>query len=163
MKPDLILIDYVDLLRSKKTNRERKDEIDDIYLSTKGLARQLDVPIWSVSQVNRQGAQDDIIEGHKAAGSYDKMMVTDFAASLSRKKEDKINGTGRWHIMKNRYGMDGLTFGAKADVSTGTFEIVSEGEIESIAPQQPQSYINEGSNNFSLETKQNAAQFLSNI
>ena len=163
MKPDLIIIDYVDLLRSKKTNRERKDEIDDIYLSTKGLARQLDIPIWSVSQVNRQGAQDDIIEGHKAAGSYDKMMVTDFAASLSRKKEDKINGTGRWHIMKNRYGMDGLTFGAKADVSTGTFEIVSEEEIESIAPQQPQSYINEGSNNFSLETKQNAAQFLSNI
>jgi len=102
MKPDLVIIDYVDLLRSKKNSKERKDEIDDIYLSTKGLARQLDIPIWSVSQVNRQGAQDDIIEGHKAAGSYDKMMVTDFAASLSRKKEDKINGTGRWHIMKNR-------------------------------------------------------------
>ena len=59
--------------------------------------------------------------------------------------------------------MDGLTFGAKADVSTGTFEIVPEEEIESIAPQQPQSYINGGSNNFSIETKQNAAQFLSNI
>ena len=163
MKPDLVIIDYVDLLRSKKNSKERKDEIDDIYLSTKGLARHLDIPIWSVSQVNRQGAQDDIIEGHKAAGSYDKMMVTDFAASLSRKKEDKINGTGRWHIMKNRYGMDGLTFGAKADVSTGTFEIVSEEELENIQPQQPQSYINEGSNNFSLETRETAAQFLSNI
>ena len=30
-KPDLIIIDYVDLLSSRKTNRERKDEIDDIY------------------------------------------------------------------------------------------------------------------------------------
>ena len=163
MKPDLVIIDYVDLLKSKKTNRERKDEIDDIYLSTKGLARELDIPIWSVSQVNRQGAQDDIIEGHKAAGSYDKMMVTDFAASLSRKKEDKINGTGRWHIMKNRYGMDGLTFGAKADVSTGTFEIIPEDELDKMTPTQPQSYINEGSTNFSLETKQTAAQFLNNI
>jgi replicative DNA helicase len=163
MKPDLVIIDYVDLLRSKKTNRERKDEIDDIYLSTKGLARQLDVPIWSVSQVNRQGAQDDVIEGHKAAGSYDKMMVTDFAASLSRKKEDKINGTGRWHIMKNRYGMDGLTFGAKADVSTGTFEIIPEEELDSITPAQPQSYINEGSDNFSVNTREAASQFLQNI
>ena len=162
-KPDLVIIDYVDLLRSKKSTKERKDEIDDIYLSTKGLARQLDVPIWSVSQVNRQGAQDDIIEGHKAAGSYDKMMVTDFAASLSRKKEDKINGTGRWHIMKNRYGMDGLTFGAKADVSTGTFEIISEDELESIQPATPQSFSNEGSNNFSVETRETAAQFLTNI
>ena len=48
-KPDLIIIDYVDLLRSKRNNRERKDEIDDIYLSTKGLARELKLPIWSVS------------------------------------------------------------------------------------------------------------------
>ncbi len=54
--PDLVIIDYVDLLSSRKKNRERKDEIDDIYTSTKGLARQLDIPIWSVSQVNRAGA-----------------------------------------------------------------------------------------------------------
>jgi len=81
-KPDLIIIDYVDLLRSKRNNRERKDEIDDIYISTKGLARELKIPIWSVSQVNRAGAKDDIIEGDKAAGSYDKIMITDVAISL---------------------------------------------------------------------------------
>ena len=114
VKPDLVIIDYVDLLSSRRKNRERKDEIDDIYTSTKGLAQcNLDIPIWSVSQVNRAGAQDEIIEGDKAAGSYDKLMITDFAMSLSRKKEDKVKGTGRFHIMKNRYGMDGLTFSSK--------------------------------------------------
>ena len=125
-KPDLVIIDYVDLLSSRKTNRERKDEIDDIYQSTKGLAKQLDIPIWSVSQVNRAGAKDDVIEGDKAAGSYDKLMITDFCMSLSRKKEDKVNNTARLHIMKNRYGMDGLTFSAKADTSTGHFEVHGE-------------------------------------
>ena len=138
IKPDLIIIDYVDLLSSRKTNRERKDEIDDIYTSTKGLARQLNIPIWSVSQVNRAGAQDKIIEGDKAAGSYDKMMISDFAMSLSRKKEDKVNNTGRFHIMKNRYGMDGLTFSVNADTSTGHFEVFdyndSEDEEENLAP-----------------------------
>jgi len=125
-KPDLIIIDYVDLLRSKRKNRERKEEIDDIYISTKGLARELNLPVWSVSQVNRAGAKDDIIEGDKAAGSYDKMMVTDVAISLSRKRQDKVNGTGRFHIMKNRYGMDGLTFSVKADTSTGHFEVSTQ-------------------------------------
>jgi replicative DNA helicase len=125
-QPDLIIIDYVDLLRSKKTNRERKDEIDDIYVSTKGLARELNLPVWSVSQVNRAGAKDNIIEGDKAAGSYDKMMITDVAISLSRKKEDKVNGTGRFHIMKNRYGIDGLSYYLKADTSTGHFKIISQ-------------------------------------
>ena len=137
IKPDLVIIDYVDLLSSRRKNRERKDEIDDIYTSTKGLARQLDIPIWSVSQVNRAGAQDKIIEGDKAAGSYDKMMISDFAMSLSRKKEDKVNNTGRFHIMKNRYGMDGLTYSVQADTSTGHFEVFDYNdseETETLAP-----------------------------
>jgi replicative DNA helicase len=144
-KPDLIIIDYVDLLRSKRTNSERKEEIDDIYLSTKGLARELKIPVWSVSQVNRSGAKDDIIEGDKAAGSYDKIMITDISISLSRKKEDKIAGTGRFHIMKNRYGGDGMTFGAKVDTSTGHFEIFDDYEEneESYTPSKP---VNEFSN-----------------
>ena len=50
-------------------------------------------------------------------------MITDFSMSLSRKKEDKVKGTGRFHIMKNRYGMDGLTFSVKADTATGHFEV----------------------------------------
>ena len=125
-KPDLIIIDYIDLLSSKRTNRERKDEIDDIYTSTKGLARELKLPIWSVSQVNRAGAKDSIIEGDKAAGSYDKIMIADVALSLSRQKKDKVNGTGRFHFMKNRYGMDGMSFNAKVDTSTGHIEILNE-------------------------------------
>jgi hypothetical protein len=125
-KPDLIIIDYIDLLSSKRTNRERKDEIDDIYTSTKGLARELKLPIWSVSQVNRAGAKDNIIEGDKAAGSYDKIMIADVALSLSRQKKDKVNGTGRFHFMKNRYGMDGMSFNAKVNTSTGHIDILNE-------------------------------------
>jgi replicative DNA helicase len=136
-KADLIIIDYVDLLSTKKRTADRKGEIDDIYTSTKGLARELDLPIWSVSQVNRAGAKDNVIEGDKAAGSYDKMMITDFCMSLSRKAKDKVNGTGRFHIMKNRYGMDGLTFGVKADTSTGHFEVHDYNEDDYDNDDQP--------------------------
>ena len=136
--PDLVLIDYVDLLRANRTSKERKEEIDDVYVSTKGLARELNVPIWSVSQVNRAGANDNIIEGDKAAGSYNKMMITDFAMSLSRRRQDKASGTGRFHIMKNRYGMDGITYSAVIDTSTGHIHIdtkeMSEDDMEKEKP-----------------------------
>jgi len=134
IEPDLVIIDYVDLLKSKRNSTDRKFEIDDIYTSTKGLARELNLPIWSVSQVNRAGSKDDIIEGDKAAGSYDKMMITDVAISLSRKKEDKVNNTGRLHIMKNRYGMDGVTYQMNADTSNGHFNITGEFDEESAPP-----------------------------
>jgi replicative DNA helicase len=138
IKPDLILIDYIDLLSTRKRNVDRKGEIDDIYTSTKGLARELNLPIWSVSQVNRAGAKDDIIEGDKAAGSYDKMMITDLSLSLSRKKEDKVNGTGRLHIMKNRYGMDGLTFEVDVNTSNGHISIGDhyDEEADTVAPKK---------------------------
>lgn len=127
IKPDLVIIDYIDYLKAASNKfSERKDEIDDVYVACKGLAKELKIPIISPSQVNRMGAKDDVIEGDKAAGSYDKIMVSDFCMSLSRKKEDKINGTGRIHIMKNRYGMDGMTFGAKVDTNNGHFELTSD-------------------------------------
>ena len=152
VKPDLVIIDYIDLLATKKRNVDRKGEIDDIYTSIKGLARELDIPIWSVSQVNRAGAKDNIIEGDKAAGSYDKLMITDFSMSLSRKKEDKINGTGRLHIMKNRYGMDGFTFKADVNTSTGKIEVGDEYDGDNEENLQPNN--NNGYNNFdSLDKK----------
>jgi replicative DNA helicase len=132
-RPDLVIIDYVDLLKSKRKSIDRKDEIDDIYISTKALARDLKLPIWTVSQVNRAGAKDDVIEGDKAAGSYNKIMIADFAMSLSRKRLDKMNGTGRAHIMKNRYGGDGMTYPVKINTENGNIEILDremeEGEF----------------------------------
>jgi replicative DNA helicase len=156
-KPDLIIIDYVDLLSSKKRVQDRKGEIDDIYVSTKGLAKELQLPIWSVSQVNRAGAKDDVIEGDKAAGSYDKIMITDIAISLSRKKEDKVNGTGRFHIMKNRYGMDGMTFSVVADTSTGHFEVTDHHFDDSDSPRPVQQI--EGTNLTTLDRDMLAQQF----
>ena len=78
-KPDLVIIDYVDYLRAPARGKsfERKDEIDDVFIATKGLAKDLKIPILTPSQVNRMGAKDSVIEGDKAAGSYDKMMVAD--------------------------------------------------------------------------------------
>lgn len=61
-KPDLVVIDYVDLLRSKSKSSERKDQIDDVYTSIKGLARQIRTPIWTVSQVNRCHNVDDQVD-----------------------------------------------------------------------------------------------------
>ena len=137
-KADMVIIDYVDYLRGpSKKFAERKDEIDDVFVAVKGLAKDLKIPVLTPSQVNRMGAKDQIIEGDKAAGSYDKLMVADFAISLSRQKEDKVNGTGRIHIMKNRYGMDGMTYNALVDTNNGHIDISDDIMTEDLAPVQP--------------------------
>ena len=56
---------------------------------------------------------EDVIEAQKIAESYQKIMTADFVVSLSRKVEDKIGNTGRFHVIKNRFGPDGLTYPSK--------------------------------------------------
>src|SRR6056300_1230575 len=131
-KPDLVIIDYVDYLRapSKGKFSERKDEIDDVFIATKGLAKDLKIPILTPSQVNRMGAKDSVIEGDKAAGSYDKMMVADICLSLSRQKEDKVLGTGRVHVVKKRYGQDGMTYNVKMDTNNGHIQFEGKTDLQ---------------------------------
>lgn len=123
-EPDMIIIDYLDYMRTKG-RKERKDEIDDVYVDAKGLAKQLGIPIVSPSQANRTGAEEGILQAKNAAGSYDKIMIGDIIISLARGRKDKVNGTGNWHFIKNRYGADGLTFGSKISTSNGFIEIHS--------------------------------------
>lgn len=133
LKPDLVVIDYVDYLKSPSRKfAERKDEIDDVFIAAKGLAKEHQIPVLTPSQVNRMGAKDSVIEGDKAAGSYDKMMVADICISLSRQKEDKVLGTGRFHIMKNRYGQDGMTYNVTMDTNNGHIEIADEYDADSM-------------------------------
>jgi replicative DNA helicase len=122
--PDIIFIDYIDLL--KNTARDRLEGTEDIYTSVRGLARELGLPIVTPSQANRTGAKSDIIEGDNIAGSYSKLMIGDIVVSLARNRKDKLEGTGRWHIMKNRLGADGMTFASKIDTSTGHIEIYED-------------------------------------
>lgn len=152
-KPDLVVIDYVDYLKapSRGRNAERKDEIDDVFIAAKGLAKELKIPILTPSQVNRMGAKDDVIEGDKAAGSYDKMMVADICLSLSRKKEDKVLGTGRLHVMKNRYGQDGMTYNVKMDTNNGRIEIEGKRDLDDELNSTHPSYSDLANKFFSLE------------
>jgi replicative DNA helicase len=152
-KPDLIVIDYVDYLKppSKHKFVDKKEEIDDVFIATKGLAKELKIPILTPSQVNRMGAKDDIIEGDKAAGSYDKIMVADICLSLSRKKEDKVLGTGRIHVMKNRYGMDGMTYDAKVDTNNGHIEIMGGAILDTPSQNNSSGYKELANKFFQLE------------
>jgi replicative DNA helicase len=120
--PDLIVIDYLDLLKVNNT-KDKRNQLEDLYTEARELGKEFNVPIWSPSQVNRTGAREEIIEGDQIAESYSKLMIADFAMSLARTREDKINDTGRFHIMKNRYGGDGFTFDSDFNASTGRIMI----------------------------------------
>jgi replicative DNA helicase len=126
MKPDVVIIDYADLMRSSDRVEARHQELGEIYKEIRGMSGELGVPCWTASQTQRSSIQDDIIEADKIASSYEKIMNADLVISLSRKLEDKANNTGRAHVMKNRFGSDGITLPAHINTSIGKIEIYDE-------------------------------------
>ena len=131
MKPDVILLDYADLLRDTGVKGSVRNDImlGNIYEELRGLAGTYGVPLYTASQANRSALEEDIIEADKIAESYAKVMVADFVVSLSRKTADKISGTGRWHVIKNRFGPDGLTFPSKMNMATAKIDIFAESTV----------------------------------
>ncbi|MBT4207206.1 hypothetical protein HOE22_02555 [Candidatus Woesearchaeota archaeon] len=67
--------------------------------------------------------EEDVIDASKVAESYAKVMIADFVISMSRKVEDKIANTGRFHVIKNRFGVDGITFPASINTNNGSIKI----------------------------------------
>jgi replicative DNA helicase len=129
-KPDLIIVDYADLLRGSVSRKEMRHELESIYEDLRGIAGEYEVPLFTASQANRSSLEDDVIEANKISESYSKVMIADFVLSLSRKLTDKIAGTGRWHIIKNRFGPDGITLPAKMNMSNGQINIYEETSVQ---------------------------------
>jgi replicative DNA helicase len=119
--PDLVIVDYGDLLKIN-TKKDKHEALEELYEDLRGMAGEYNVPVWTASQASRSALDDDIIEADKIASSYGKVMVADFLMSLSRKVEDKLSGTGRGHVIKNRFGPDGITLPSKINTNNGQFQ-----------------------------------------
>ena len=129
-KPDLVIVDYADLMRSIEKANTKWDELGYIYEELRGLFGEMNIGGWTASQSQRSSLQDDIVEADKIAGAYSKIMTCDFVMSISRKLHDKVHNTARVHVMKNRFGADGLTFPSYMDLSRGKIEIFDENSRE---------------------------------
>jgi replicative DNA helicase len=125
-KPDLVVVDYADLLRAVNVRGEVRHDLESIYEDLRGMAGEYELPVFTASQANRSALDDDVIGADKISESYAKIMIADFVISLSRKIEDKLSGTGRFHVIKNRFGPDGMTFPSKLNLSNGQIQIFEE-------------------------------------
>ena len=123
VKVDMVIVDYADILMPTGNFKEKRHAIGTIYEDLRGLAGELEIPIWTASQANRSALEEDVIGADKVSEDYSKVMTADFVISMSRKVEDKIANTGRFHVIKNRFGIDGVTYPSTINTNIGVVKI----------------------------------------
>lgn len=131
-KPSLIVIDYADIMRSTRTYDSLRHELKLVYEELRNLAMEMNIPIWTASQANRDSAKSEIVGLENMSEAYGKAMVADIVISLSRKPLEKATGAGRLFVAKNRAGRDGLMFPVKIDTSMSSIEVLANIEEMSI-------------------------------
>jgi len=108
--PDMIIVDYADLLRPISFLKEKRMELESIYEDLRAIAQENNCPCWTASQTNRSGLNAEVITMASISEAFNKCFVADFIFSVSRTAEDKNTNTGRIFIAKNRNGQDGQVY-----------------------------------------------------
>ena len=128
-KPHIIIVDYADIMRSTRSFDSLRHELKLVYEELRNLSMELNIPVWTASQANRDSANSDIVGLENMSEAYGKAMVADVVISISRKATEKAGGTGRLYVAKNRAGRDGLLFPISIDTSRSKFDILDENHL----------------------------------
>lgn len=129
MKPSLITVDYADVMKSSKAYDSLRHELKLIYTELRNLAVDLQIPIWTASQANKDSSKTEVVGLENLGECYGKAQVADVVISISRKPMEKSTGGGRIFVAKNRAGRDGLLFPINIDTAMSKFTILDETEL----------------------------------
>ena len=124
--PDLIIVDYGDLLRAKSQKDEKRHQLESIYEELRSLAQECKCPLWTASQTNRSGLNAEVITMEAISEAFNKCFVADFIFSISRTIQHKNNNGGRVFVAKNRNGPDGLVYPIFMDTANVTIDVLSQ-------------------------------------
>jgi replicative DNA helicase len=108
--PDLLCVDYADLLRGSRGYVDKRFELEGNYEELRALAQEFRIAVLTADQTNRSGLEMEVVTIGQIGESYAKATVCDLIMTVSRTMEDKQANTGRLFVAKSRLGSDGMVF-----------------------------------------------------
>ena len=118
--PDIILVDYLELLRPSRETLAEYQAQQRISEELRGLAVESNVLVWTATQTNRQGRAVKLITDSELADAYGKIRTCDFAVSLNQSEEEFDDGQMRCYVMKSRNGKQRFVVPVSVDYNTLT-------------------------------------------
>jgi replicative DNA helicase len=125
--PDMIFVDYADIMKSAKGYNEKRFELESNVEQLRGLAGEMQIPVWTASQTNRDGWDKDIVSLSTISESAAKAFVADLIISVGRTEELARENQACYYLAKSRLGPDKISFIGRFNTSLLDFDIESQG------------------------------------
>lgn len=127
-KPDLVLLDYLDLLRFSSKYTELRHNLQNATEEMRGVAKRYDVAVWTASQTNRDGYNSTTPGLEHISEAFSKVFATDLTVTIGRTEKEKKAGKAFYKIAKNRNGVDGVVF--IGDLNTSNVQITFDAVVD---------------------------------
>lgn len=119
--PDLVIVDYLDLLKPHRTYNSQTEELDAITKALRGLAVSQGTRVWTASQLNRGGIAMENPDETAIAGALSKLFTADVSIFMAQTKDEREDQYMRLSIVKNRNGPTGRSIKITTDYAYMTF------------------------------------------
>lgn len=114
--PDVIIIDYLELLSTDSTMQEYQAQ-ERLAQELRGLAIEHKCLTWTATQTNREGKKVNLITDTELADSYGKTRVCDLVFSVNQNELEFDRGEARIYVIKSRNGRARYVIPAAVDYS----------------------------------------------
>lgn len=118
-KPDMIILDYLGIM--KTTSANLRLDLRDLNVEFRGLAKEKDFAAISVYQANRVADDVKVITRKHLSEDFSAIMTADVLITLNCTDWEKFHGLLRIYIEKGRNGRDSDLILLSQNVSIGQF------------------------------------------
>lgn len=113
--PDLVIVDYLDLLKPHRQYNDQNQEIDSISKALHGMAKSMNIKLWTATQLNRAGMAMETPDATGMAGYVGKIYIADIAIFMAQTNDEREDEIMRLIIEKSRNGPAGRTVKINTD------------------------------------------------
>lgn len=108
-KPDVVLVDYADIMRPERRLGEMRHEQAGIYEDLRQLAGDFDCAVWTGSQASRSALEKEVITIADFAEAFEKAAICDVAIGFCQTDDERLDSRARLFAAKIRNAEDGRT------------------------------------------------------
>jgi replicative DNA helicase len=128
--PDILIVDYLELLRPNRVIDAEYQAQERIAQELRGLAMENNILVWTATQTNRQGKKVATITDAELGDSYGKIRPADWAISLNQTQEEYDKGRMRVYVVKARDSKQHYTIQGAVNYTNLTMEEMSAEEAK---------------------------------
>ena len=133
-QPQVILVDYIDLMRPMRKRKEVRFELADTARALRGLSQDMYCSLWTASQTTKANWDLEVLTLSSIAEAAEKANVADAVIGMCQTSAEKRKKLMRMIILKNRQGGKERT--SVNCLVTDDTQVIQQSPIQNVGPPQ---------------------------